>query len=487
MTMDPVTSSEPTNDRPARPAPPDLAPTLKRLRDGHRARGTVSFETRVAWLDKLERMLLRRKDDIARAISEDFGNRSRVETLVAEVVVTVEGIRHTRAHLKEWMAPRKADVSWLFQPGRAELIPQPLGVIGIISPWNYPLQLAAAPLADALAAGNGAMIKPSELTPATGELIKQMFAEAFDADHVAVVTGGVEVGEAFSRLPFDHLIFTGSTAVGRHVMRAAAENLVPVTLELGGKSPTIISRDFALSTAATRVMSAKLFNAGQTCIAPDYVLVSAERRDEFVAAAKRAVAELYPTLASNGDYTSIVSDRHYARIAAHIDDARAKGATIVEINPASETPDRTTRKLLPHLILDATDEMTVMQDEIFGPLLPVRTYTSIDEAINYVNDHPRPLALYYFGNDKVETARVLNETVSGGVTVNDLMLHIAQHDMPFGGVGPSGMGAYHGKTGFDALSKIKPVFYQSPINGTGIMRPPFGRMMDVVLKLLLND
>ena len=385
------------------------------------------------------------------------------------------------------MAPRKADVSWLFQPGRAELIPQPLGVIGIISPWNYPLQLAAAPLADALAAGNGAMIKPSELTPATGELIKQMFSEAFDADHVAVVTGGVEVGEAFSRLPFDHLIFTGSTAVGRHVMRAAAENLVPVTLELGGKSPTIISRDFALSTAATRVMSAKLFNAGQTCIAPDYVLVSAERRDEFVAAAKRAVAELYPTLASNGDYTSIVSDRHYARIAAHIDDARAKGATIVEINPASETPDRTTRKLLPHLILDATDEMTVMQDEIFGPLLPVRTYTSIDEAINYVNDHPRPLALYYFGNDKAETARVRNETVSGGVTVNDLMLHIAQHDMPFGGVGPSGMGAYHGKTGFDALSKIKPVFYQSPINGTGIMRPPFGRMMDVVLKLLLND
>ncbi len=486
--MDTVTSSDTSGERSvARPSAPDLTPTLKRLRDGHRARGTVSYETRIGWLDKLERLLLRRKDDIARAISEDFGNRSRVETMVAEVVVTVEGIRHTRAHLKEWMSPRKADVSWLFQPGRAELIPQPLGVVGIISPWNYPLQLCAAPLADALAAGNGAMIKPSELTPATGELIKQMFSEAFDADHVAVVTGGVDVGEAFSRLPFDHLIFTGSTAVGRHVMRAAAENLVPVTLELGGKSPTIVSRDFSIATAATRVMSAKLFNAGQTCIAPDYALVPADKRDEFVAAAQKAVASLYPSLANNGDYTSIISDRHYARLSGLIDDARARGAKVIEVNPANESPDRASRKLLPHIILDATDEMTVMQEEIFGPLLPVRTYTTINEAIAYVNDHPRPLALYYFGNDKVETASVLHETVSGGVTVNDVMLHIAQHDMPFGGVGPSGMGAYHGKSGFDALSKLKPVFYQAAINGTGLLRPPFGRMMDVVLKLLLND
>ena len=489
MTMETSVSAEraPTKSVPPRPVTNDLAPVLERLRAAQRARGTVSYETRVAWLDKLEKMLLRRKDDIARSISQDFGNRSRVETLVAEVVVTVEGIRHTRAHLKEWMTPRKAEVSWLFQPGRAEVIAQPLGVVGIISPWNYPIQLAAAPLADALAAGNGAMLKPSELTPVTSELIRQMIAETFEPDHVTVVTGGPEVGEAFSRLPFDHLIFTGSTQVGRMVMRAAAENLVPVTLELGGKSPALVGRDYPFATAATRVVSGKLFNAGQTCIAPDYALVPAERRDEFVGAFQRAVAELYPTVVTNGDYTSIVSDRHYARLVAHLDDARAKGARVIEVNPGGETSDRATRKLLPHLVLDATDDMTVMQDELFGPILPVRTYTSIDEAIGYVNDRPRPLALYYFGNDKAETARVIHETTSGGVTVNDVMLHIAQHDMPFGGVGPSGMGAYHGKAGFDALSKLKPVFYQSGINGTGLLRPPFGRMMNVVLKLLLND
>ncbi len=465
----------------------DLAPTLHRLRAATRTRGTPTLEARLAWLDALERMLLRRKDDFARTISEDFGNRSRVETMVAEVVVTVEGIRHTRARLKEWMAPRRAEVSWLFQPGRAEVIPQPLGVVGIIAPWNYPLQLAFAPLADALAAGNAAMIKPSELTPATSELIRQAVADTFDPDLVSVVVGGSDTGQAFSQLAFDHLIFTGSTAVGRHVMRAAAENLVPVTLELGGKSPTIVSRDSALATAATRVMSGKLFNAGQTCIAPDYVLVPAERRDEFVAAAQKAAAELYPTLGSNGDYTSIVNDRHYARLASYLDDARAKGAKVIEVNPARETLDRASRRMAPALVLDATDDMTVMQEEIFGPILPVRTYTSIDEAIAYVNDHPRPLALYYFGNDRAETARVLHETVSGGVTVNDVLLHIAQHDMPFGGVGPSGMGAYHGRAGFEALSKLKPVFHQAAVNGTGLLRPPFGRMMDVVLKLLLND
>ncbi len=488
MTMETNAGAEPAAAKPApRHHADELAATLQRLRDAQRARGAASYETRAAWLDKLERMLLKRKEDIARAVSSDFGNRSRVETLVAEVVVTVEGIRHTRARLKEWMAPRKAEVSWLFQPGRAEVIPQPLGVVGVISPWNYPVQLATAPLADALAAGNAVMLKPSELTPATSDLLRQMISETFEPDLVSVVTGGPDVAEAFARLAFDHLIFTGSTHVGRLVMRAAAENLVPVTLELGGKSPAIVGRDYSIATAATRIMSGKLFNAGQTCVAPDYALVPADRRDEFVAAFERAARELYPSVVANHDYTTIINDRHYIRLLAHLDDARAKGARVIEVNPAGEASDRASRKMLPHLVLDATDDMTVMQEELFGPIMPVRTYASIDEAVAYVNDHPRPLGLYYFGNDKAETARVLADTVSGGVTVNDVMLHFAQHDLPFGGVGPSGMGAYHGKAGFDTLSRLKPVFYQSPINGTGLLRPPFGRMMDVVLKLLLND
>lgn len=488
MTLHAVTPSTETPHRtPAERANDELRSTLQRLRDGQRARGLVSAETRIAWLDKLERALLRRKEDIVRAIAQDFGCRSRVESQVAELVVPIEGIRYTRAHVREWMAPRKAAVSWLFQPGRAEVIPQPLGVIGIIAPWNYPVNLVVSPLADALAAGNGAYIKPSELTPATSELLRQLITETFDPDHVAVAIGGAELSEAFSRLPFDHLLFTGSTRVGRAVMRAAAENLVPVTLELGGKSPVIVSRDAPIATAATRVMSGKLFNAGQTCIAPDYVLVPAEKRDAFVEAAQRAVAELYPTVMANGDYTSIVNDRHLARVQSYVDDARTRGARVIEVNPGGEAKDASARKLFPTLVLDATDDMVVMQDEIFGPVLPVCTYNTVDEAIAYVNNHPRPLALYYFGNDKGETQRVLQETVSGGVTVNDTMVHFAQHDMPFGGVGPAGMGAYHGQTGFDAMSKLKPVFHQATVNGMGLMRPPFGRMMDVVLKLLLND
>ncbi len=486
MTLEtPVTA--PTPAKPSASVASELQSTLDRLRAGHRARGTVPLETRLAWLQRLERMLLRRKDDIARVISQDFGNRSRVETFVAELVVVVEGIRHTRAHLAEWMAPRKADVSWLFQPGRAEVIPQPLGVVGIISPWNYPVNLAFAPLADALAAGNGAFLKPSELTPATSELIRQLVQETFEPDHVAVALGGADVGEAFSRLPFDHLVFTGSTRVGRAVMRAAAEHLVPVTLELGGKSPALVSRDVNIATAATRIMTGKLFNAGQTCIAPDYVLVPAERREAWVEALCRAASELYPTVMGNKDYTSIVSEGHHARLAAVVDEARAKGARVLEVNPASEPVAPGSKKMFPTLVLDATEDMAVMQEELFGPVLPVRTYTSLDEAIGYINDHPRPLALYYFGNDKAEAQRVLTETVSGGVTVNDTMLHFAQHDMPFGGVGASGMGAYHGRTGFEALSRLKPVFHQSAVNSTGLLRPPFGRMMNVVLRLLLDD
>jgi acyl-CoA reductase-like NAD-dependent aldehyde dehydrogenase len=310
-------------------------------------------------------------------------------------------------------------------------------------------------------------------------------AETFPPDQVVVITGGPEVGEAFSRLPFDHLVFTGSTRVGKFVMRAASENLVPVTLELGGKSPTIVARDFSIRTAAERIAAGKLFNAGQTCIAPDYVMVPAGTRDAFVEAYKAAVTKMYPSLEKNPDYTSIVNDKHRARIEGYVQDAKTRGARVVELNPAAETFDGT-RKLAPTLVLDPTDEMMVMQEEIFGPVLPVITYQSLDEALAYVNDHPRPLALYLFSNERDTIERVLTGTISGGVTVNETMLHVTQDDLPFGGVGPSGMGAYHAKEGFDTFTKKKPVFRQARLNTTGLLRPPYGKTVDRLLKFLVG-
>jgi acyl-CoA reductase-like NAD-dependent aldehyde dehydrogenase len=302
---------------------------------------------------------------------------------------------------------------------------------------------------------------------------------------VSVVTGGPEVGEAFSRLPFDHLVFTGSTRVGKIVMRNASENLVPVTLELGGKSPVVVAADFNPRVGAERIMAGKLFNAGQTCVAPDYAFVPTATREAFVEACKAAVAKLYPTLAANPDYTSIVNDRHRARLQSYLDDARARGARVVELNPAGESLDGT-RKLAPVLVLDPTDEMLVMQEEIFGPILPVRTYEKLDEAIEYINDRPRPLALYYFSHDSASTDRVLSQTVSGGVSLNETMLHVAQDDLPFGGVGPSGMGHYHAREGFESFTKKKAVFRQARLNTTGLLRPPYGKTVDRLLKLLIG-
>jgi len=355
--------------------------------------------------------------------------------------------------------------------------------VGIISPWNFPVNLTFAPLAGVLAAGNRAMIKPSEHTPRTSELLRTLIASAFREDHVAVLPGDARFAEAFSALPFDHLIFTGSTRVGKVVMRAAAENLTPVTLELGGKSPVIVGLDADARAAASKVMFGKLVNAGQTCIAPDYALVPRDRRDAFVAGARAAVAEMYPTLRDNPDYTSVINAHHRARLQAYLDDARAKGAEVIELNPAGESLEGGT-KFAPTLVLGARDEMLVMQDEIFGPILPVLTYGTLDEAIGAVNDRPRPLALYYFGHAPADLGRVLDETVSGGVSVNETLLHVAIDDMPFGGVGPSGLGHYHGREGFESLSKLKPVFHQARINGTGLMRPPFRTVADGLVRVL---
>jgi coniferyl-aldehyde dehydrogenase len=467
------------------PLASDLRAILARMKEAQRRRGPPSFDDRIRALEALEGVAVRRKRAIATAISRDFGSRSIHETLAGEVFVLLGAIRHARAHLRDWMAPEQREVGWVFLPSTAQVIPQPVGVVGILSPWNYPVLLSLSPLVSALAAGNRALLKPSELVPETAALLRDLVAEAFAEDQVTVATGGPEVGELFSRLPFDHILFTGSSRVGRLVMRAASENLVPVTLELGGKSPAIVGADFSVRTAADRIMAGKLFNAGQTCIAPDYAMVTTAACDAFVEACRASVARRYPALQNNNDYTAVVSEQHLTRLRGLIADARARGARVVELNPAHERLEET-RKMAPTLVLDATEEMLVLEEEIFGPILPVLTYRHLEEALSYVNDHPRPLALYYFGYDEAALERVLSGTISGGVAVNETLLPFAQDDLPFGGIGQSGMGAYHGREGFDTFSKRKPVYKQSRVNAMGLLRPPYGKTADRLLRLLLG-
>ncbi len=456
------------------------------MREAQRKGGTPSYEKRVERLDKLLRVVLVHKEAIIAAIREDFGNRSKHETLLAEVFMTVQAVKHCRAHLHEWMEVEPRPVSWIQAPARAEVIPQPLGVIGIISPWNYPVNLALAPLAGALAAGNRVMIKPSELTPATSEMLAKLVKEAFAEDEVAVITGDAKVGAAFSALPFDHLLFTGSTRVGKIVMKAAAENLTPVTLELGGKSPAIVHEDFPIDIAATRVMYGKCFNAGQTCIAPDYALVPRAMVDRFVEESKAAVARMFPTLKSNPDYTSVINPQHYARLRGYLDEVEKTDAKVIECNPAKEELAKDDHRMAPTLVVDPPKDVALMNEEIFGPILPIIPYDKLEDAIAFVNDRPHPLALYFFSHDEDATAKVVAETQAGGMAVNETLLHFAQDDLPFGGVGPSGIGHYHAKEGFDAFSKKKPVFYQARVNGTGLIRPPYGKPIDLALRFLVG-
>ncbi len=440
---------------------------------------------RRGYLRDLYRAIVARREDIAAAISSDFGHRSRHETLMAEIMVTATTIRYAIRHLPGWMRPRRRFAGLAFLPGRAKVMFQPRGVVGIISPWNYPFNLAISPLASALAAGNRVMIKPSEHTPATSALIGELAEALFASDHVSVVTGGPEVGAAFSRLPFDHLLYTGGTHIGREVMRAAADNLTPVTLELGGKSPAIVGQDYPLDRAALQISAGKWLNAGQTCIAPDYVLVPEDKLEEFVAAIGRATAALYPSLADNPDYTALNNPAHYARVAGYVENARAKGARIVEINPAGEALEAASRKMAPTLVIGATDDMAVLREELFGPVLPVIPYRGLDQAIAYVNDRPRPLALYYFDRDRGRAERVLRETTSGGAAINETVFQFAVDSLPFGGIGNSGLGGQiHGREGFETFSHKKSVFYQSRINGAFLLRPPFGRLTERILRIL---
>jgi coniferyl-aldehyde dehydrogenase len=425
-------------------------------------------------------------DELAEAVRADFGNRSRHETILAEVFSLLSEIKHLKKNLKGWMKPRSRAVALTFQPASAKVIYQPLGVVGVIAPWNYPFQLALGPAAAALAAGNRVMVKPSELTPRTAALVERVLTKAFGKDLVAVVQGGAEVGAAFSALPFDHLLFTGSTKLGRLVMKAAAENLTPVTLELGGKSPCIVHESFPVEKAAERIVYGKCFNAGQTCIAPDYLLVPKAMVQPLTDALQAAVKRSYPTLADNPDYTAVVNDRHYARLRGLLDDAQKRGAKVVECNPGGEALDPAAHKLAPTLLLDVDDDMAVMQEEIFGPLLPIVPYESLEQAIAYVNDRPRPLALYYFDYDGKRADEVLSKTTSGGACVNETIMHFAVEDLPFGGVGPSGMGAYHGPEGFETFSHKKAVFQQSRLNGAGLIAPPYGDRINKMLKMLVG-
>jgi coniferyl-aldehyde dehydrogenase len=446
-------------------------------RSAFRAEMNPSRAVRADRLDRLARAVTQYEARLVESISTDFGGRPRQITMLADVLQVQGAIKHARRHLGRWMRTRRLPTAPKFWPAYNRLQSQPLGVVGIIAPWNYPLNLALCPAVGAIAAGNRVMIKPSEVTPRFAAILAEMIAGAFALDEIAVVQGDVGTARAFAELPFDHLLFTGSTAVGRMVAEAAAKNLTPVTLELGGKSPAIVDASADLALAARRIVYGKLFNAGQTCIAPDYVLVPAGQEDALVAALRTAVATQFPTLAGNGDYTSIVNDRQLARLDSLIVDAKAHGGRIVEL-AAGDGENGARRLFAPTLVLDASDAMRAMQEEIFGPILPIVAYRDLDQALARINAGPRPLALYWFGEDRARRDRVLANTISGGVTINDCLLHFAQEDAPFGGVGDSGQGAYHGVYGFRTFSKEKPIHVQSRWSGIALLYPPYGRRYD---------
>ena len=452
-----------------------LHATLERLRAACLRDGPPSLQQRRQHLETLLRLVVDNEQRLVEAIRDDFGGRSAAESLRADLLPVVMGIRHTLRSLRKWMRPSRRLMHWATWPSRGRVEHVPLGVVGIIAPWNYPVQLSLSPLAGALAAGNRAMIKPSELTPRTSALLAELIAKNFAADHVTVATGGVDVASAFAGLAFDHLLFTGSTSVGRLVMRAASEHLVPVTLELGGKSPALIDRDYRFEHGANSLLLGKLLNAGQTCVAPDYLLVHESRVDAIVEGIRAHVPRMYPRLADNDEYTPLISERHRQRLLAHLDDARQKGATLIEINPGDESPERFAdhNKLPLTLLLDVDDSMTVMQDELFGPLLPIKTYRELDEAIAYVNAHPRPLAAYVFSDSRATIDRFGSRVVSGALSINATAVHVVQDDLPFGGVGASGIGHYHGHEGFVALSHQKAVYQQLRPNLMHLIGPPY--------------
>ncbi|WP_331252918.1 coniferyl aldehyde dehydrogenase [Musicola keenii] len=463
----------------------DLHAILQTMKNAHLAAGPADAKLRQDRLLRGARLISENHQRLSLAMAADFGHRSLYQSMVADIATTVKMLKHSAEHVADWMKP---EIVASPEPGmQAWIQQQPLGVIGVISPWNFPVNLSFGPLSGVFAAGNTAMLKPSELTPRTTELLAELIAGYFDPLELAVVWGDADIGAAFSGLPFDHLVFTGSTAVGRHVMRAAAENLVPVTLELGGKSPVVVDDDADIRIASERTLTIKTFNAGQICLSPDYMLLPASGVESLVQASKHFMQQSFPTIQDNPDYTSIISSRHYARLISLLDDASNKGAQIISLAPVGEPDyDEPSRKIAPHLVINATDDMAIMQEEVFGPLLPVRTYTDRSEITAYINAHPRPLAAYYFGNQPERQSAFANHTTSGALVINDVMTHASIDSLPFGGVGASGMGAYHGIHGFRRFTHAKAVVVQSEDGASNLrLRAPYAdklARLETVLK-----
>ena len=466
---------------------------LEAQRSDYLKEGVVSAETRIDRLNRAIDIQIKHQARLVEALNSDFSCRCREVTLLTDVGAGIAPMKHAKKHLRKWMKAQKRPTIFPLNllGGRSRIEYQPLGVVGVIAPWNFPVNMVFSPLAGVLAAGNRAMIKPSEFTPATSEVLSEMIAEAYDTNEVAMFTGGPEVGQAFSGLAFDHMIFTGATSIARHIMAAASRNLVPVTLELGGKSPVVISRSADIAKSVGRVMVGKTLNAGQICLAPDYLLVPEEKLHEVIDAAQDAVAGMYPTILDNPEYTSVVNERHYQRLTGYLAEAEERGEKVIAINPANEDfgQQQGSHKIPPTLIPEPSDDLKMMEEELFGPLLPIRTYREFEETIEYINSKPRPLAAYYFGEDREEEQAMLKRTTSGGVCINDVIMHVMQEDLPFGGVGPSGMGAYHGFKGFQTFSHAKSIYRQARVNVAklGGMLPPYSKATESTIKMQLKN
>ncbi|GIU02774.1 coniferyl aldehyde dehydrogenase [Shewanella morhuae] len=462
-----------------------LSELFQRQRSSYLAAPNPDHDMRRERLNQLKAAVLRFKTPLVEALSQDYGHRSIDDSLISDIMPVINNINYSLKNLKKWLKPSPRHAGILLAPAKVTVHYQPLGVIGIIVPWNFPVMLSIGPLVTAIAAGNHAMLKLSEFTPATNQVIKQLLAEVFDESHVAVIEGEADVAAEFSALPFDHLLFTGSTTVGRHVMRAAANNLTPVTLELGGKSPVIIAPDMPLEIAVERMIYGKCLNAGQICVAPDYVLCPKAKVDDFIAAYRAKFNTMYGAINSNKDYGSIINTRQFDRIITVLNDAKAKGARI--ISATDEAIDSQNRKLATQLITNTNEDMLLMQEEIFGPLLPIIGYNSLDEAIQYINHRARPLALYIMSFDEPSQQKILLQTHSGGVCINETVFHVAADDAPFGGIGPSGMGHYHGKEGFLTFSHAKTVLSRGRFNTGKFVHPPYGTFIQrMLMKLFLR-
>ena len=472
--------------------PTEIQHLLQRQRDAFIKEGPVSAEVRIARIDKAIDLIFDNQDAIVEALSKDFGHRCKQQSLMSDIFATLEGLKHNKKALRKWMKTDKRSVGLPFSlfGSHVRVEYQPLGVVGVLGTWNFPVNTVFSPLAGILAAGNRAIVKFSEVTPVTAALMEGLVAEYFDELEVACVSGGPEVGAAFSSIAFDHIIFTGAGSIGKHVMRAAAENLTPVTLELGGKSPVIIGRDADLKETATRILTGKILNVGQVCLSPDYLFVPEEKLEEFIGHATDFIAEMFPTMRDNDDYSSVINKRHYDRLLGYIDDARAFNGDVRQINPASEDfkQQQGSLKIPLTFVVNPSEEMKIMQEEIFGPLIAVKSYKDVSECIDYINAHDRPLGLYIFTNDKALQRQILDNTVSGGVTINDVIVHVSCENIPFGGVGPSGMGSYHGVEGFKTFSHARSIYSQSKINllRLGGMLPPYGDKCDKALKSMIK-